>query len=327
MKISVVIPTYNRARSLGNTLRSLVDQTLAKEDYEVIVVDDGSTDNTSEIISLFEGKVNLKYIQQSNAGPATARNRGAEAAQFPIILFFDDDVVADQHLLQAHIDEHARHDPCSILGYTPFADNLPNTSVIDYHRDRWDRIFADAVEYQRDQGNLPFSHFITINLSVRKRDFEQIGPFNQALSVAAYEDTELGRRFANAGIPHYFCEAAYATHHPCLDITSLTQRRYRFGRVAGNYYLNHPDDTEMHRSMNVGYVLSTDTSRLSPIQRMRRLVGNHIIMTPFGAKVAAILGQQNLVPRSIRLYLLRVVSAYWYRLGFKESVLRHSRES
>ncbi|QIF04482.1 glycosyltransferase family A protein [Roseimicrobium sp. ORNL1] len=87
MLFSIIIPTYNRIEYLKATLDSVWQQTF--QDFEVIVVDDGSTDGTAAYLSSLEGKVSL--IQQSNAGPGAARNRGAEAARGEYVVFLDSD--------------------------------------------------------------------------------------------------------------------------------------------------------------------------------------------------------------------------------------------
>jgi glycosyltransferase involved in cell wall biosynthesis len=98
---SVVVPTYNRWSLLKQTLASLSNQTLKKEDYEIIVVDDGSTDETeAEIKKLMFCTRNLRYFKQKNSGPATARNTGILHANGEIIAFIDSDAIADKAWLE-----------------------------------------------------------------------------------------------------------------------------------------------------------------------------------------------------------------------------------
>lgn len=96
VKVSVVIPTYNRKDSLMETLESLFDQTYPKEDYEIIICDDGSNDGTGEMIKrmMKESPCLLRYFKQNNKGPASARNLGIYNAKGEIIGFTDDDCVA-----------------------------------------------------------------------------------------------------------------------------------------------------------------------------------------------------------------------------------------
>jgi len=83
IRFSIIIPAYNSEKTLFTCLESLEDQSLSKEAYEVIIVDDGSTDSTATIAKKF----NNKYIYQTNQGPASARNKGVKSAVGDIILF------------------------------------------------------------------------------------------------------------------------------------------------------------------------------------------------------------------------------------------------
>ena len=104
-KVSVIIPTYNRKDQLRETLDSLAQQTYPRERFEVIVVDDGSTDGTGTIAEeVFP--FTLRYVWQRNQGDATARNLGAQQSQADILVFLDDDILVEPgyltHLIQAH---------------------------------------------------------------------------------------------------------------------------------------------------------------------------------------------------------------------------------
>ena len=96
MLVSVIIPAYNEENTIESCLNSLLNQTIGKESYEVIVVDDGSTDSTSEIIKRYP----VKLFRQGNSGPATARNLGAKNSSGEIILFTDADCVAEPNWIE-----------------------------------------------------------------------------------------------------------------------------------------------------------------------------------------------------------------------------------
>jgi glycosyltransferase involved in cell wall biosynthesis len=101
MDISVVIPCHNAAPTLTRLLESLDQQTLNKSQYEVLVIDDGSTDNSPQLAENFK---DVRVIKQSCSGPGAARNRGAQEAKGRIILFLDSDLEATSDLLQQHLD-------------------------------------------------------------------------------------------------------------------------------------------------------------------------------------------------------------------------------
>lgn len=99
--ISVVIATYNRVNLLTRLLDELINQTIDKEEYEIIVIDDGSTDETSKVMMEYINKYNnIKYIKQNNKGPARARNKGIQMAKGDIVAFTDDDCIPDDNWLE-----------------------------------------------------------------------------------------------------------------------------------------------------------------------------------------------------------------------------------
>ncbi len=119
--ISVVIPTFNRATLLKKVLQGYLVQSAAQSICEIIVVDDGSTDDTAQMVQEIAATspFPVRYLYQPNKGPAAARNRGIQETRANLILFTDSDIVPDTHLIQQHVDWHRNHpDPASaLLGY------------------------------------------------------------------------------------------------------------------------------------------------------------------------------------------------------------------
>ena len=111
---------------LKKALKALVGQTLERDEFEVIVVDDGSTDATHQVVDLFKEDLQLTYLYQENAGIAVAKNRGIEQARAPILLFMDDDDIASPGLLEEHLRSHARYpDPAiAVLGRTDLSSPI-----------------------------------------------------------------------------------------------------------------------------------------------------------------------------------------------------------
>src|SRR5205809_2446915 len=137
MRISVVIATYNRRRLLSRTLPTLLTQTVAREDYEVVVVVDGSTDGTAEFLRDYRDHPCLRVVEQPNLGQAAAINAGLTAARGHIILFLDDDIICPPNLLEEHL--HAHCDSGSLV-YGPVLlapESRPQLSV------DWARQFCD----------------------------------------------------------------------------------------------------------------------------------------------------------------------------------------
>lgn len=138
MKFSVVIPTYNRAATLRQTLTALMAQDYP--DYEIIVVDDGSTDDTRAMIAREFPQV--RYIYQQNRGPAAARNRGIAHARGEIIAFTDDDCVPPRDWLARLADGYARYpDVVGVGGYLEAPDEVLQRALLA----RYERFIARRV--------------------------------------------------------------------------------------------------------------------------------------------------------------------------------------
>ena len=136
IKISVIIPTYNRSQFLKKILNSLLGQTQEKCDYEIIVVDDGSTDDTSLILNTIKTSYNFKFVRQKNAGLSAARNHGATQAQGEILLFLDDDIVASSELIKEHLLSHTlEKGKKAVIGYIRSDESIlkePMASFFEY---------------------------------------------------------------------------------------------------------------------------------------------------------------------------------------------------
>src|SRR5216684_4744505 len=104
-KLSVVMATYNRAETLRETLRHLAEQELDPADYEVIVVDDGSPDDTRAVVEEWVPRApfRLTYLHHENHGPGYTQNRGLEVAQAPLVLLMADDILMSPPALPAHL--------------------------------------------------------------------------------------------------------------------------------------------------------------------------------------------------------------------------------
>jgi len=119
---------------LNKTLESLISQTLNKGNYEIIIIDDGSSDSTRQTVDSFAGRLPIKYFYQKNAGLAAAKNHGIYASQGEILFFLDDDDIATPTLLEEHIKTHQMYsqEHYAVLNYTTWAPNLLITPLMHY---------------------------------------------------------------------------------------------------------------------------------------------------------------------------------------------------
>jgi len=195
MKFSVVIPTYNRAHTLRQTLAAATAQDFG--DYEVIVVDDGSTDDTARMMATeFPG---VRYIRQANRGPAAARNRGIQEATGEIIAFTDDDCVPPFDWLARLADGYVRYPHIAgVGGYPEAPESLLSQNILaQYERS----IGRDEYGAQQAEvlGGFECPAGGTNNMAYRRSVLEQVGGFDETFPYAAGEDADLKWRVCQTG--------------------------------------------------------------------------------------------------------------------------------
>ena len=132
--ISVIVPTFNRAALLRASLESLARQSISPNEFEVVVVDDGSSDETASVCNTFSSRMDVRYFRIENSGISAAKNLGVLASAGSILLFFDDDDVAHRHLLFEHLRKHRQHreENVAVLGYTAWAPSLHVSELMHY---------------------------------------------------------------------------------------------------------------------------------------------------------------------------------------------------
>jgi len=197
--ISVVIPTFNRAELLKASLESLANQSLAKHLYEIIVVDDGSDDDTAAVCQAFSLRLRVKYFWIENSGISAAKNLGVFASSGSILLFFDDDDIADNDLLRQHLESHNSYpdENVAILGYTTWARALPVTEVMNYVTNVGHFLFS--YSNLKDGQELDYTYFWGGRSSCKRSLLVKHGVFNQGFRFGS-EDIELGYRLTEFGL-------------------------------------------------------------------------------------------------------------------------------
>ena len=234
--IGVVIPTYNRSEVLLSCLRHLELQTWT--DFEVVVVDDGSTDSTPRLLEKYQRQtpLHLCCIRQDNSGPARARNTAISVLQAPICLMIGDDILASPDLVSKHLQLHRKRPEIQVagLGLTRWSDVGQRVTAFM----RW--LDESGVQFAYNdllRGAAPdWRYFYTSNLSL-KTQFLRENPFDESFKKAAVEDLELGYRLEQqGGLEIVFIPDALAHHlHP----TSFRQACRRMFNVGSSTRLFH----------------------------------------------------------------------------------------
>jgi len=237
LRVSVVIPTLNRADLLAATIDRIANQTLSQDLYEILVIDNGSTDHTRSVLDQ-KSKVypNLRAFSQLKRGAAPTRNVGIRNAEGETVVFIDDDILAEPGLLEAHLRYHHRPEPVAIIGAVTAPWGASNDPFLRYLRDR--RIFNP---YSITGGPLDFSYYHTGNVSTSRALLMEAGGFNEEFYIYGMEDIELGYRLEKLGcrMAHGLDARAEHAYFPTYD--QFIQRCEQAGYSLGKLIDLHPE--------------------------------------------------------------------------------------
>lgn len=273
LKISVVMATYNRADILPVTIDHLARQTLAPASYEVIIVDDGSTDGTQQVVEQKsqQAPFRLTYLHHTNRGPGYTQNRGIREAQAPLVLLMADDIFLSAHGLQAHLDCHAQHpaEEAAVLGQVVQSPELEQ-SVFLRHWNPFRFSDFDGCE------ELPYYMFWACNISFKKAFMTAHGMFRDRMGPAgpaAHEDAELGCRLHQHGLRIYYDKEAVGYHHHVETLEGTIRRSYQRGQNWREFYgqVHQPELAIRYRTYNLGFLIRQFRSLTGP--RAKYLVG------------------------------------------------------
>lgn len=238
-RISAILCTYNRAELLRHALGGLCGQTLDAEEFEVVVIDDGSTDDTRRVIEAFERVLPLRYAYQENSGLAAAKNHGVALARAPVVAFLDDDDVLSSDCLEQHCVSHREFpdERYAVLGYTRLASRVARSPLMHFVTAVGQHLFSYSTLRHGDV--LDFSYFWGGRSSCKRALLMEFGVFDPVFRFGC-EDIELGCRLARAGLKVVFNRDAISTMIRTLDFDGFCRRSYLQGRSNWVFAAKHP---------------------------------------------------------------------------------------
>ncbi|MDO8523021.1 MAG: glycosyltransferase family 2 protein [bacterium] len=253
IKYSVVLATYNRAVLLEKCLESLAAQTIDKTAYEVIIVNDGSEDNTEKIIIEFAAKnkdLNFLHLKQLNSGPAKARNAGIQKARGEIVFFTDDDCSVPGDWIEALSKEYQQYPDIAGVGgwykydkneYSSriskaYIDYMTNLFMIGYGANIFEKKFIENRFLKTPAGN-------TSNMSYKKSVLDEVGGFDETIKFVGLIDWEMKKRIMDLDHPLLYIPYL-VLHSKPLSMSEIARKFFNRGR--GYYHLAAKNPELLH---------------------------------------------------------------------------------
>lgn len=236
---SLIVPTFNRLPILKKCLAALEAQTLPAADFEVIVIDDGSSDGTEEALCSYRPGFRFRYLRQKNSGTGAARRHGVSHAAGEYLLIMNDDTILQSDALDEHLQAHQKYKQgrWAILGNFEYPPAEARKRALSHFFCIEPFMFPQvAMEEGCPYG---YSHFITCNLSIRRSAVLEAGSFDTTYKLS--EDTELGLRLHEMGYRVLYHPRARAWHdHLPYAVANLIRRSRVYGVDYFYMFQKHP---------------------------------------------------------------------------------------
>lgn len=236
--LSVIVPTYNRKAVLLKVLEAYAGQTAPQEICELLVVDDGSTDGTSETVREWTEKSSppflVRCLRQQNKGLAAARNHGIREARGGVVLFADDDIIPSPDLAACHAAwHHERPDPSiAAVGQVVWSPELHPTPFMEW-------LGIDGIQFKpvRRAFNhaLPFTSIIFGHTSVKLDFLRKRGVFDEAFRTYGCEDSELAYRLVKTGLRAFYLPEAIGYHYKRVSFQEACRHHEKMAEARKVY--------------------------------------------------------------------------------------------
>jgi len=311
IKLSLIIPLFNRPVEIEELLSSLTKQ--SDSSFEVVIVEDGSSQKSDEIIKSYRDKLDIQYFYKSNSGPGLSRNYGAERAQGDYLIFLDSDcIIPPQYIAEVQ----------SFLA-TTYVDAFGGP-------DRADESFTaiqKAINYSMT------SLFTTGGIRGGKKSVEKFHPrsFNMGYSSAVFaktggfsgmrfgEDIDMSIRLVKAGFSTALIADAYVYHKRRTNFKLFYKQVFNSGLARINLFKRHPSSLKVLHFFPLSFALAWIVAFLSSL-----LFGFHLFTDLIGIYLLAILAHATVINRNLKVGFLALIASFIqlsaYGFGFLKGI-------
>jgi GT2 family glycosyltransferase len=315
---SIIVPTFNRPAIMERCVRALQRQT-AEFDYEVIIVDDGSHDETRGVIRRLEREFpNIRSLRnETNAGRCKTRNRGILASNARLIIMVDDDVVVGDGFVKAHCqvyDDNAS-ERIAVIGNMKYAaECVQGSNMGRYLQSRY-LCFRDEARIHKD--DLQPQHFGTMNCSFRKEDALRVGLLDERFRYYGGEDVFFGYKLRSIGVRLVFCREAVGVHWDIVDIGRQRTKMIQTARNGWKTILN--DAPGLLASTHFRYFMPFDARIDSVRTRLIKISVKLVTIRGLARMAECVAKWTDHIPWLYSKMLFGYLMANWTAAGLRES--------
>lgn len=239
-RLSVIIPTFNRADVICQSLDALQRQTMNSKEFEVIISDDGSSDETARLVQNYPATYSLTYLRQDNSGAAAARNAAIRRSKGKYLVILNDDAIPSENLLEMHLNSHesSKLEKLIVLGSFPFSEEFVDTPFMKL-MERSN--FAFQYAGMTSGSFYDWKYFLTCNISLPASALEESGLFDEDFRKYGSEDLELGYRLWKRGYKILYNSSCTADHAHRLSLKGFCLRQVLVGQSFILFAIKHPE--------------------------------------------------------------------------------------
>lgn len=325
--VTIIVSSYRRPDVLRETLAALLRLDYPGRLHEIIVIDDGSGDETPQIVEALQRDCSrLHYYEQTNSGVATARNNGARKARGEVLIFLDDDIVIEPDLIRRHLAAMSEFGACLVNGHWEFTPSLAaalRESSFGRFRMAIEGWVKEGEEKRKLRGSYVEPSSITAcNLGVRRDDYWRIGGFDEQFPFAGREDQEFSIRAARVGFRFIYDFDMRIWHNDhVLNLRQFCERKRRDAITLSLLALKYPE-----RWLDQPMVIENQTISLedSPKLMLKKVAKKVLSVRPalVAAHVMIAVAERVGSPDRLLHRLYWSISGLYIYAGFNEGLRR-----